>query len=267
MDLACRGALDMGRLRMLVVDEADLMLEQGFKEQLQEIFGSGVPGDAQVMLFSATMPPEALEMAGKLLRDPLRILVPAEELSVEGIAQYKVEVKDELEKTEVMVELYSALSVEPSLVFCNTRARVEQLAAFMREQRFTVDVIHAELRPAERAEALAKFRSGATRVLIASGVLSRGVDVQSLSLVVNFDLPRGERGVEEYLHRVGRVGRYGRKGVAVNLVAARAAFDMRGIEEHYGIRLGPPPEFASLAPAWTANPSIIAIPRESTTST
>jgi translation initiation factor 4A len=245
-DMIQRGALDMGRLRMLVVDEADHMLSLGFEEQLRDIFGAGLTEAAQVALYSATMPPEALALSRSFMRDPLHLLVPVEELTLDGIKQYRVDLRDERDKAETLADIYAALSVQQSLIFCNSRSRVEQLAAFMRDQKFTCDVIHGELRPEERALALDAFKAGTTRVLIASGVLSRGVDVQGLSLVVNFDLPRGERALEEYLHRVGRVGRFGRKGVAVNLVGPREAFDMRQIEEHYSIKVAELPEPGAL---------------------
>jgi translation initiation factor 4A len=245
-DVVQRGALDLGRLKALVVDEADQMLSLGFKEQLVEIFGAGLAETTQVALYSATMPPEALALSRQFMRDPLHLLVPAEELSVEGIRQYQVALRDERDKAETLLDLYATLDVQQSLIFCNTVDRVEELAALMRREKFPVDVVHARLAPEERARAVDLFKAGSTRVLVASGVLSRGVDVQNLSLVVNFDLPRGERGVEEYLHRVGRVGRFGRKGVAVNLVTEKDAFDMRAIEAHYKVAVEPLPDAAAL---------------------
>jgi translation initiation factor 4A len=245
-DMITRGALRMDTLRMLIVDEADQMLSLGFKEQLVEIFGTGLPPTAQVALYSATMPAEALELTKRFMQNPIKILVSVEKLSLEGIKQFRVDVKDEREKSDCLLDIYGVLSVAQCVIFCNTCQRVEHLASYMREQNFAVDVIHSDLTPDERSRAVASFKGGSTRVLIASGILSRGVDVQGLSLVINFDLPRGERGVEEYLHRVGRVGRFGRKGVAVNIISERESREMKYIEEHYKINVEPMPEPGSL---------------------
>ena len=238
-DMVSRGALRMGALRLLVIDEADEMLNLGFKDQLVEIFGAGLARDAQVALFSATMPPEALELSARFMTRPLRILVPAERLKLEGIRQFRVDLRGDEEKPDTLCDLFKTMSVCQTIVFCNTRLRVQQLAAFMRERSFAVGVMHAELSHAERGAAMDAFRGGAVRVLIASGVLSRGVDVQGLSLVVNFDVCR-ER--EAYLHRVGRVGRYGRKGVAISLVSAKEAAWMGEIEAFYGLGVEALPE-------------------------
>ena len=237
-DMVARGALRLDRVKLLVVDEADEMLNLGFKEQLMEIFSAGLAGDAQVALFSATLPPEALELTARFMRHPLRLLVPAEELKLEGIRQFRVDL-GEGDKADTLCDLFRTMSVTQTIVFCNTRARVSQLAEHMRARSFTVGVIHAELGAEERAAAMDAFVGGSTRVLIASGVLSRGVDVQSLSLVVNFDVCRDR---SEYMHRVGRVGRYGRKGVAINLVSEREAGLMRDIEGFYALAVGPLPE-------------------------
>jgi translation initiation factor 4A len=248
-DMITRGALRMDTLRMFIVDEADQMLSLGFKEQLVEIFGTGLPQTAQVALYSATMPPDALELTKRFMQNPIKILVPVEKLSLEGIQQFQVNVKDEGEKPSCLADIYGVLSVSQCIIFCNTCQRVEQLAGFMRENNFAVDVIHSDLTPDERSRAVESFKAGSSRVLIASGILSRGVDVQGLSLVINFDLPRGERGVEEYLHRVGRVGRFGRKGVAVNIVSQREAREMKYIEDHYKIKVDPMPEPGTLLSA------------------
>ncbi len=244
-DMISRGALQMGGLRALVVDEADEMLTLGFKDQLVEIFGAGLPVDAQVALYSATMPPEALELTARFMRNPLRVLVPAEQLKLDGIRQFRVDLADDALKPEVLADIYAVLSVSQCIIFANTRARVEQLAAYLRTEKHTVDVVHSELPQEERNRVVAAFKAGSSRVLVASGVLSRGIDVQGLSLVVNFDVPR-ER--EEYLHRVGRVGRYGRKGVAINLVTPRDAAFMRDIEQHFALDVQPlPDDLAALA--------------------
>ena len=242
-DMITRGALRMDTLRMFIIDEADQMLSLGFKEQLIEIFGTGLSSTAQIALYSATMPPDALELTRRFMQSPVKILVPVEKLSLEGIKQFQVEVNEDPEKAECLDDIYKTLSVSQCMIFCNSCKRVEQLAKYMEEQNHTVDIIHSELSPESRELALKSFKAGSTRVLIASGLLSRGVDVQGLSLVINFDVPRN---IEEYLHRVGRVGRFGRKGVAINIVSRREKGTMKAIEEHYKIEVSAMPSPSEL---------------------
>lgn len=227
-DVIKRGALRTDSLKVLVLDEADEMLSQGFSEQIYEIF-KFLPKDIQVALFSATMPQEVLDLTQKFMRDPTRILVKKEALTLDGIKQFYVAVEEEY-KLETLMDLYDSVSIAQSVIFCNTRRKVDWLADQMNKKEFTVSFMHADMGKGDREKVMATFRSGSTRVLITTDLLSRGIDVQHVSIVINFDLP-GNR--ESYLHRIGRSGRYGRKGVAINFVTAKDVQTMKDLEAFY----------------------------------
>jgi len=227
-DVIKRGALRTEFLKVLVLDEADEMLSQGFSEQIYEIF-KFLPKDIQVALFSATMPPDVLDLTQKFMREPTRILVKKEALTLEGIKQFYVAVEEEY-KLETLMDLYDSVSIAQSVIFCNTRRKVDWLADQMNKKEFTVSFMHADMGKGDREKVMATFRSGSTRVLITTDLLSRGIDVQHVSIVINFDLPANR---ESYLHRIGRSGRYGRKGVAINFVTARDVQTLKELESFY----------------------------------
>jgi len=228
-DLIEKGCLRVDDLRILVLDEADEMLSCGFTDQVYRIF-KALPPVVQVCLFSATMPPEILDMTKKFMRDPVRILVKKDELTLEGIQQFYVAIEAEDWKLETLCDLYATMTVTQSIIYCNTRRKVDFLEHQMTERDFTVSVIHADLDQEARNLVMRQFRSGSSRVLISTDLLARGIDVQQVSLVINYDLPHK---VENYLHRIGRSGRFGRKGVAINFVTDRDVRTMRDIEKHY----------------------------------
>jgi len=227
-DVIKRGALKTQSLKVLVLDEADEMLSQGFSEQIYEVF-KFLPKDIQVALFSATMPADVLELTTKFMRDPARILVKKEALTLEGIKQFYVAVEEEY-KLETLMDLYDSVSIAQSVIFCNTRRKVDWLADQMNQKLFTVSFMHADMPKGDREKVMATFRSGSSRVLITTDLLSRGIDVQHVSIVINFDLPANR---ESYLHRIGRSGRYGRKGVAINLVTSRDIQTLKDLEVFY----------------------------------
>ena len=215
--------------RMLCIDEADQMLQGVFVEQLQGIFPF-LPQDTQVLLFSATIPMPVFKIMSDFMHDPVKILVKAEQLTLEGIRQFYVNVMEERHKFETLLDIYGQLSIQKAVIFANSKRTVDLLADSFRQHGFAVSPIHAGLTQAERDQVMRKFRIGETRVLIATDLLGRGIDVQQITLVINYELPNS---VEQYLHRIGRSGRYGRKGVAINICAAE---EMRGIDllrRHY----------------------------------
>jgi translation initiation factor 4A len=228
-DMIQRGALNVSKLKLFVLDEADHMLDRGFKEQIYEIFSSGLPKDMQVALFSATMPSEALELTSKFMRDPAVILVKREELTLDGIKQYYVGVEEQY-KLDTLCDLYESLTISQAVIFVNKKRQVEWLTERMREREFPVSQIHGEMETKERQNVMREFRSGNTRVLITSDLLARGIDVQQVSLVINFDLPLNR---EMYIHRIGRSGRFGREGVAINLITSADITYMKDIEAFY----------------------------------
>merc|ERR1719379_1675567 len=169
-------------------------------------------------------------MTRKFMRSPVRILVKKDELTLEGIQQFYVAVEKEDWKLETLCDLYEVLTVSQSIIYCNSRRKVDFLEKEMSKRDFTVSVIHADLDQETRNLVMRQFRSGSSRVLISTDLLARGIDVQQVSLVINYDLPRQ---VENYLHRIGRSGRYGRKGTAINFVTDFDVRKMKDIEKYY----------------------------------
>mmetsp|Transcript_70692 Transcript_70692/g.153509 ORF Transcript_70692/g.153509 Transcript_70692/m.153509 type:complete len:392 (+) Transcript_70692:115-1290(+) len=212
-----------------VLDEADEMLSRGFKEQIYDIFKT-LPPDVQVCLFSATMPPEILDMTGKFMRDAVRILVKKDELTLEGIRQFYVAIEKEEWKLDTLCDLYETLTITQAIIYCNTRRKVDFLADQLAKRDFTISTMHADLDQKDRDLVMREFRSGSSRVLISTDLLARGIDVQQVSLVINYDLPQNN---ENYLHRIGRSGRFGRKGVAINFVTNNDVRTMKDIERYY----------------------------------
>eukprot|EP00812_Abedinium_dasypus_P010589 NODE_419_length_1578_cov_1933.578464.p1 GENE.NODE_419_length_1578_cov_1933.578464~~NODE_419_length_1578_cov_1933.578464.p1 ORF type:complete len:394 (-),score=125.17 NODE_419_length_1578_cov_1933.578464:128-1309(-) len=229
LDMIGKRHLRVDDLKTFVLDEADEMLSRGFKDQIYEIFRT-LPPEVQVCLFSATMPPEILELTTKFMRNAVRILVKKDELTLEGIRQFYVAIEREEWKLDTLCDLYETLTITQAIIYCNTRRKVDSLSSELTRRDFTVSVMHADLDQRERDLIMREFRSGSSRVLISTDLLARGIDVQQVSLVINYDLPQN---TENYLHRIGRSGRFGRKGVAINFVSNQDVRSMKEIERHY----------------------------------
>eukprot|EP01086_Lenisia_limosa_P004069 TRINITY_DN18_c0_g1_i1.p1 TRINITY_DN18_c0_g1~~TRINITY_DN18_c0_g1_i1.p1 ORF type:complete len:392 (-),score=165.16 TRINITY_DN18_c0_g1_i1:145-1254(-) len=228
-DMINRQALKVDTLRMFCLDEADEMLSRGFKEQIYDIFVN-LPESVQVVLLSATMPVDVLEVTEKFMRNPIRILVKKEQLTLEGISQYRVAIDKEEWKFDTLCDLYETLTITQAIIFVNTRRRVEWLTEQMRAKDFTVSCMHGEMSQEKRDLIMRQFRAAASRVLITTDLLARGIDVQSVSLVINYDLPTDK---ENYIHRIGRGGRFGRKGAAINFVTSEDIGALQEIESFY----------------------------------
>jgi len=233
-DLMNRNILSSEHIRLLIMDEADQMLEDRFKEQVMCILQKGFPADTRVALFSATMSDDVREVADKLLRDPVRILVNPEDVPLDGIKQYYVPLDNEDWKFDVLCDLYQQLNISQALIYCNKRQRAEWLAEKMGAAGFPLCCIHGEMDVEERKRRMKDFRTGTVRVLISTDMLARGIDVQQVSLVINYELPVQK---ENYIHRIGRAGRFGRKGVTINLISKDESRIRSEIEEHFGITL------------------------------
>jgi len=232
-DMLCRDVLRPDHIKLFVLDEADEMLSRGFKDQIYEIF-TKLPPNVQVGLFSATMPPDALEITRKFMNSPVRILVKRDELTLEGIKQFYINVEREEWKLDTLCDLYDTLNITQAVIFCNTRRKVDWLTDKMRAREFTVSSTHGDVQQKERDVILNEFRTGSSRVLITTDLLARGIDVQQVSLVINYDLPRN---LENYIHRIGRSGRFGRKGVAINFVTAEDVRLLRELENFYNTQI------------------------------
>ena len=232
-DMIRRNALKTDSLKLLIVDEADEMLATGFKEQLQNIFHS-LPEDIQIALFSATLPDYAFDDIKLFMKDPVHIIVKKEALTLEGIAQYYVALEDDNQKYATLKDLYANLNVSQCIIYCNSIERVANLTSAMIEDGYPVVCIHGDMERKEREKAITDFRTGTHRVLISSNVTARGIDIQQVSVVINFDICKS---VHTYLHRIGRSGRWGRKGVGINFVTRRDISKLRFIERYYSTQV------------------------------
>lgn len=229
-DLLNRKAFATALIKVLVLDEADQMLEDRFREQVHCILSMGFPETTQVALLSATMIPEVVEIATTLLRNPVKILLQAEEVTLEGIKQYYVAVNREDEKLDTLCDLYEHLNIAQALIYCSTRQKVEWLSNQMIHRGFDLKYIHGDMDIHDRKERMDAFRAGNCRVLISTDLLARGIDVQQVSLVINYELPIQR---ENYIHRIGRSGRFGRKGASINLITDRERRMQTEIEKYY----------------------------------
>merc|ERR1712014_247272 len=227
------GHLQVDDLSIFVLDEADEMLSRGFKDQIYDIFKC-LPPNVQVCLFSATMAPEILDMTTKFMRDTVRILVKKDELTLEGIRQFYVAIEKEDWKLGTLCDLYETLTITQAIIYCNHRRKVEWLMEKMTHRDFTVSAMHGEMEMRNRQLIMKEFRSGSSRVLITTDLLARGIDVQQVSLVINYDLPTNR---ENYIHRIGRSGRFGRKGVAINFLTQGDVRYLRDIETFYNTQI------------------------------
>jgi len=228
-DMINRRALRLDHIKIFSLDEADELLDRGFKDQIYEIF-KFLPETVQVALFSATMPLEVLEVTQNFMRDPVRILVKRDELTLDGIKQFYVAVEREDWKLDTLCDLYETLTITQAIIYVNKRRQVDWLTEQMKSRDFTVSAMHGEMDQRERDLIMREFRTGSSRVLITTDLLARGIDVQQVSLVINYDLPLNR---ENYIHRIGRSGRFGRKGVAINFLTSTDVQYMRDIEQFY----------------------------------
>lgn len=227
------GALKTDSLRIFVLDEADEMLSKGFQNEIREVFQYLRP-KTQVALLSATMPDDVMQVTSQFMKDPVRILVKKDEVTLEGIKQFYVNVQREDWKLDTLCDLYETLTVTQAVIFCNNRRKVDWLTEKLQERDFTISSMHGEMEQSKRETIMQEFRSGSSRVLIATDLLARGIDVQHVSLVINYDLPNDK---ENYIHRIGRGGRFGRKGVSINFVTNDDTRAMREIEQFYSTQI------------------------------
>jgi len=232
-DMISRRNLRTRNIKMLILDEADEMLSRGFKEQIYDVYRY-LPPATQVVVVSATLTNDVLSMTKKFMSDPIRILVKRDELTLEGIKQFFVAVEKEEWKFDTLCDLYDTLTITQAVIFCNTRRKVDWLTDKMRKANFTVASMHGDMIQSERDEIMKSFRSGENRVLITTDIWARGIDVQQVSLVINYDLPNNR---ELYIHRIGRSGRFGRKGVAINFVKSDDIRILRDIEQFYSTQI------------------------------
>jgi translation initiation factor 4A len=240
-DLIRQGALKLDQLKHLILDEADQLLEDLFAEQIEAILKTGAfPPSTRLGMFSATMPVEVLDLAERYLQNPVRILTPPEEVRLEGIQQFHILLDREDWKIEALADLYKHMTINQAIIFVNKKQTAEKLTKKMCDEGYTLEYIHGDMEAAERKKRMDDFRAANVRILIATDVLARGIDVQSVSTVINYEMPPSR---ENYFHRIGRTGRYGRKGLSINLIAGPdEEAMMKDIERHYSITIPHLPE-------------------------
>ena len=239
LDMLNKRLIDYRDLKNIVVDEADELLSSGFVNQIHDIFRYFREIDVNVALFSATMPNEFFTITKKIMRNPKKILVKKDELTLEGIKQFYVNVERNEYKFDVLCDLYDVISVAQSIIYCNSKRMVNDIAYKLRNKNFTVASIHSDMQQNERNQIIKDFRNGESRILLSTDLLSRGIDVQQVSIVINYDIPFS---IDNYIHRIGRSGRFGRKGVAINLITFTDISKLHDIEKYYSTQIEELPE-------------------------
>jgi len=232
-DLIRRRKINTKTIKLMVLDEADEMLSNGFKEQIYNIFqllGSSI----QIALFSATLPTEIQTITEKFMRDPIQILVKTESVTLEGIQQYYVAIENDTQKYETLKDLFQSISVNQCIIYCNSINRVMDLYEALIKDNFPVCCIHSGMEKEERMKAYKEFTNGSSRVLISTNLTARGIDVQQVSTVINFDIPKD---IHTYIHRIGRSGRWGRKGMGINFITRRDIGKIKEIESYYSTQI------------------------------
>ena len=225
--------IDITTLKLVVIDESDEMLSRGFKDQISDIFNI-IKIKTQVAIFSATLNNEILDLTHYFMKNPIKILVKNDQLTLEGIRQFYVNVSKEEWKFDTLCDIYETISASQSIIYCNSKKKVEWLSNHLISKDFTVTSIHGEMEQAERSKIMKDFISGTSRILITTNLLARGIDVQQVSVVINYDLPHA---IENYIHRIGRSGRFGRKGLAINFITYKDTRTIREIETFYSTQV------------------------------
>jgi superfamily II DNA/RNA helicase len=238
IDMLLKKHIFTQHIQTLVIDEADEMLSQGFQEMIHNIFNY-IPKTTQVGLFSATFPEELIDLSEKFMDTPEKILVNKESLTLEGISQYHINVKHHNWKYDVLTDIYNTINIAQCIIYINSKNRLQEIYQQLNKDDFPVGMIHGSLMTHEREQIMNQFRQGEIRILLSTDLLSRGIDIQQLSLVINYDLPIQK---ETYIHRIGRSGRYGRKGVAINFVTDRDLEYLDEIQKFYNTEIKVMPE-------------------------
>lgn len=230
-DMMKKRSINGQNVATFVLDEADEMLAQnGFQDIVYDMVQL-LSNDTQIALFSATMPQDVLDLAEKFMKNPAKIIVKAEQLTLEGIRQYYIAMQREEYKLDTLCDIYSQLLITSSVIFCNQKGKVEWLSDKLRERGHSVAITHGGIDSKTRNDILRDFRMGKNvRVLVTTDLLARGIDIQHVGIVINYDLPND---LENYLHRIGRSGRFGRKGLAINFVRNEDFHTLKEIERFY----------------------------------
>jgi superfamily II DNA/RNA helicase len=240
-DLVNKNIINTSSIKLIIVDEADDVLSNSFMKQVKRIF-QNIPKEAQVVLISATIPPEMAALFDAILKPNFTtIFVKDDELTLDGIKQYYIYI-DEHTKPDALMDLYKFISIGQAIVYCNKKYKADELKELLESNNFSVSTLHGDMIQKEREEIMDQFRTGKTRILITTDILARGIDIQQVSLVINYDMPKYP---QTYIHRIGRSGRYGRKGSAINFVTKREKNSLNFIKKMYNTEIVPLPNNVS----------------------
>ena len=237
LDMINKRFLYTKDIKLLIFDEADEMLSTGFQDNIYNII-QYISKTTQICLFSATKNDYTLDLCDKFLNNPETILVENKNVTLEGIQQFKVVINEEW-KYDTLIDIYNLVNISQCIIYINYKNKLMNVYDELIRNNYPVDYIHGEVTKDEREKKLLNFKNGQTRILLSTDLLSRGIDVQQLNLVINFDLPKSK---ETYVHRIGRSGRYGRKGVAINFITNRELGYLNELEEHYNIKIDDLPQ-------------------------
>ena len=238
LDMINRKYIFTDKIKSVVFDEADEILSRGFMETIYQLIRY-LPDTTQILLFSATIPDEILDMTLKFMNNPEKILVNKEELTLEGIMQFYINCNMYKWKYDVLYDLYDSISINQCIIYVNTKNTLMNLVDRLNERQFPISFIHGDLSSDQRKDNLNNFKAGKTRILLSTDLLSRGIDIQQLSLVINFDIPKNK---ETYIHRIGRSGRYGRKGVSINFICNNETDELNELQKFYNTKILEMPE-------------------------
>jgi translation initiation factor 4A len=232
-DLMNKDIINSNEIKLIIIDEADDVLSTSFRKQVKRIFQK-TPKESQVILVSATIPPEMSSLFDNILKpDYLSILVKDDELTLDGIIQYYINIDEEY-KLDALIDIYKYVSIGQAIVYCNKKNKADELKYVLTDKNFAVSVLHGDMIQKEREEIMSEFRRGVTRILITTDILSRGIDIQQVSLVINYDMPKYP---QTYIHRIGRSGRFGRKGSAINFVTKKEKTILNFIQKMYNTEI------------------------------
>lgn len=236
-DLINKEIIGSNEIKLIIIDEADDVLSISFRKQIKTIFKK-IPKEAQVVLVSATIPAEMSSLFDNILKPNYSsILVKDDELTLDGIIQYYINL-EEAYKLDTLIDLYKFVSIGQAIVYCNKKSKADELKYVLNDKNFAVSILHGDMIQKEREIIMSEFRTGKTRILITTDIMSRGIDIQQVSLVINYDMPKYP---QTYIHRIGRSGRYGRKGSAINFVTKREKNILSFIQKMYNTEIVPLP--------------------------
>lgn len=219
--------ININKLKFIVLDEVDELLSDGINDKLDWIFNKIIKGleqPTQVILISATMSMNVFNASKKFTHDPIKVLLKNNEVIVDLISQFYLDVETEELKFDTLLDLYNLVSTSQTIIFCNTIRKVEWLEQNLKQNNFPITVIHSNMTQVERDNVVKEFRDGKTRLLLTTDLLSRGIDIPQVNMVINYDLPPNK---ETYVHRIGRCGRFDKKGVAISMVKMTDPYDTK----------------------------------------